>query len=133
MSASFVRQKTEEWCGDISQLLGIPFYKTVNIEVNPSDPVWFTVDYISLFHEGLLCKRGYLERGIVRVVFAGEPGKGWEDTINAVEQVVPLLSDKLDPTRRFSWDSYEPIVEETDGSVNSGYMVSVAFNYLFQL
>lgn len=133
MSASYVRYKVEEWCQEISQVTGIPFYKTINNEENPADDVWFTVEFGALFNEGMLCKKEYLEQGVVRVVFIGAAGTGWEDTILAMEGVIPLLMEKVDNTRRLELTDYEPLTEESGGSAEPDYAVSVIINYTHKL
>lgn len=133
MSASYVRAKVEQWCEEVSQVTGEPFYKTINLDNDPQDPVWWTVEFMSLFSEGLLCKKNYTETGVVRVVFIGQPGLGWEDTINALESVIPLLMEKVDPSRRLELADFEPVVEESLGSAEPNYVVSVSINYVHNL
>ena len=133
MSASYVRSKVEQWCNEVATVVGSAFHKTINVEANPTEDVWFTVEFTDLFHEGLLCRKGYLEQGAVRVVFISEPGIGWEDNILLLESVIPLLMEKVDPTRRLELTDYEPIVEESFGSAEPRYMTSVSINYIHQL
>ena len=133
MSASYVRSKIEQWCEEAAQTTTVPFYKTINIDVDPPDPVWWTVEFMSLYQEGLLCKRGYMEEGVARMVFIGQPGIGWEDTITAVESVIPELMGKVDPSRRLELTDYEPIAEESIGSAEPKYMVSVSITYVHKL
>jgi hypothetical protein len=133
MSASYVRSKVEQWCEEAAQLHNVPFYKTINLDVDPQDDVWFTVEFIALFHEGMLCRKEYMEQGVVRVVFIGQPGIGWEDTIRALELIVPELMGKIDPTQRLQLKEVEPTVEESLGSAEPSYMVSAAINYQHNL
>jgi hypothetical protein len=133
MSASYVRSKVEQWCGEAEQATGVAFHKTINLDVDPQEDVWFTVEFISLYKEGLLCKRGYMEQGVVRVVFIGQPGIGWDDTILALESVIPVLMGKVDPSQRLELTDDEPLVEESLGSAEPNYMVSVSINYIHKL
>ena len=52
MSSSYVRSKVRQWCVAAAASTGIPFHDTVNVSVNPTDPVWFTVAFVSESHEG---------------------------------------------------------------------------------
>jgi hypothetical protein len=133
MSASYVRNKVEQWCQQASTLHSVPFYPTINLDVDPQDNVWFTVEFISLYHEGMLCKKEYMEQGVVRVVFIGQPGIGWTATISALELIIPELMGKIDPTQRLQFKDFEPITEESLGSAEPSYMVSVAINYQHNL
>ena len=133
MSASYVRNKVEQWCHDVATTTGVTFHETINFDVDPQESVWWTVEYLSLYSENMLCKKNYLEQGIVRLVFVGQPGTGWTATITALESVIPLIMAKLDNTRRLELTDYEPVVEDSGGSADVGYMVSVAINYIHKL
>ena len=133
MSASYVRTKVEQWCQEVATLAGVPFYKTINEQQEPADPTWFTVEFMALLNENMLCKKGYIEQGVVRVVFISEPGIGWEDNILALESVIPPLMEKVDPTRRLELTEYEPLTEESLGSAEPRYMTSVSIQYIHQL
>lgn len=133
MSASYVRHKIEQWCAEVSQVTGIPFYTTINEEIHPTDNVWFTVEYLALFIEGMICKKDYVEQGAARLVFVSRPGIGWEEAILAMEAVVPLIFEKVDPSRRLEIESYEPPQEDSVGSADPQYIVSTALNYVHRL
>lgn len=133
MSAGYVRRKIEQWCEEAAQAHGVPFYKTINSEENPPDPVWFTVEFVALFIEGMLCEAGYHEDGAFRIVIMSQPGQGWEPAIDALEQIMPDILLKSDPSRRLVIDGYEPILEETGGSAEHTYIVSQTVNYIHRL
>lgn len=133
MSASYVRYKIEQWCEEAALTSGVNFHKTINTEETPQDDVFFTVEFMSLYSEGMLCKKNYLEQGMIRLVFVGQPGVGWEDTILSLESVVPEMMSKVDPSRRLELVDYEPLVEESGGSAEPNYVVSVSINYSHNL
>ena len=133
MSASYVRTTMRKWCDEVATALSIPFYDTVNLEQMPSDNVWFTVSFVSEYHEGTFCNKEYLENGFITVTAVARPGRGDLEAIQALEQVVPALDAKIDPTGRLVLDSYEPIDEASNGSADKDYRVRVIMNYTHSL
>ena len=131
MSSSFVRSTMRAWAGQVATATGIPFYDTVNINVDPKDAVWFTLVFVSESHEGTFCKPNFIEHGFVSIVFVARAGIGDTAAIAAVEQVVPALFAMSDPA--LSLINYEPVDEDSFGSADKDYRVSVAMNYRLSL
>ena len=129
MSASYVRTKTREWCTEVSTALAIPFYDTINQEQAPTDNVWFTVEFFSEFHSGTFCNPGYIENGFVSIIVVAKPGRGDLEAIQAMEQIIPALDAKVDPTQRLVYTSYEPLDEFSGGTADKDYRVRVVINY----
>lgn len=133
MTASYARAKARQWAEEISGVLDIPFHDTINKSVKESADVWFTLQFAAEFIDGTFCKKGYLEQGLVDVVIIAKAGIGDEEAVRAVELIVPMMMDKVDPTQRFTFQSYEPILEGTGGSADASYRVSVAIAYTHNL
>lgn len=131
MSSSYVRTKVRQWCNEIASATGVEFYDTVNVSVNPQDPVWFTVAFVSEMHEGTFCRPDFIEMGFVSVVFIAQPGTGDAACIAAVEAVIPALMAKTDT--KLSLSSFEPVDEDSLGSADKDYRMSVAVNYRLSL
>ena len=133
MSASYVRTKFREWSEETAISTGIPFYDTVNKEQNPSDDVWFTSEFYSFDFQGTFCEKGYLENGEIEVVVFARPGIGDTQAMNALEQIIPALMYKIDPTGRLILQSYLPVQEDGNGSAKMWYSVSVGIVYKHSL
>lgn len=131
MSSSYVRTKFRKWCAEVSAATGIPFYDTVNVSVTPVDPVWFTAAFVSEMHEGNFCKPQFIEHGFVNLIFIARPGIGDEDCLAAVESVVPLLFEQHD--KNLTLINYEPVDEDSFGTADKDYRMSVAMNYRLSL
>lgn len=129
MSAWYVRDKMRHWCLEASATHSIPFYDTINTNVQPPEKLWFTVEFTSEYHEGAFCKAGYIEEGFCRLVFMGKAGTGDQATVQAAELIVPEIDSKIDNTQRLVLTSYEPLNELTAGSADHSYRVGVVFNY----
>ena len=133
MSASYVRTKTRDWCGEVAAATTIPFYDTINMEHIPTADVWFTVGFTSEFHEGTFCNTGYIENGFITVTVIARPGRGDLEAIQAMEQIIPALDAKIDPTQRLVLKNYEPIDEASNGSADKDYRIRVLMNYQHSL
>jgi hypothetical protein len=133
VSASYIRAKFRTWATEVAAATGLPFYDTINRQQNPADAVWWTCGFTSEFHEGTFCDRGYIETGFVTVIVVAEPGLGDLPAVQAMEQIVPALDAKIDPTQRLVLESYEPIDEQTAGSADQNYRVRCNINYRHSL
>lgn len=131
MSSSYVRSKVRQWCAEIAVATGIPFHDTVNVSVNPSDDVWFTVSFVSEMLQGTFCRPDFIEMGFVSVVFVARPGIGDTAAVAAVEAVIPALMAKTDA--KLSLSNFEPVDEDSFGSADKDYRMSVAVNYRLSL
>lgn len=131
MSAWYVRSLSREWAESAGALYGVPYYDTINKYQDPDDETWFTLGFNSVEHIGTFCDPNYEEVGFVDVVFMGKSGTGDENTIKAVEQVIPSLMNFIDPTGGLAYESYEPIQEFSNGDADSTYRVIVSINYRY--
>lgn len=131
MSSSYVRNMVRQWCGEVSTATGVPFYDTVNVSVSPKHDVWFTAAFVSESHEGNFCEPQFIENGFVSLVFIARPGIGDIACLAAVESVVPALFAKTDP--KLTLINYEPVDEDSLGTADKDYRLSVAMNYRLSL
>jgi hypothetical protein len=92
----------------------------------PREPV-----RVSESHEGTFCKPDYIEHGFISVVFFAQPGTGDTACITAVEAVIPVLFANLDP--KLALINYEPVDEDSFGSADRDYRMSVSMNYRLSL
>ena len=133
MSASYVRTTMRTWCNEVATAVSVPFYDTVNLAPVTPDNVWWTVEFVSEYHEGTFCNPGYVENGFISVFVIARPGRGDAEAIAAIEAIIPALDAKIDPTQRFVLKNYEPIDEDSAGSADSNYRLRVVFNYAHSL
>ena len=131
MSAGAVRSQIRTWAAEVATSTGVPFYDTVNVEVNPTENVWWTVEFNAEFHEGTFCEPGYIEQGFIDCIVIAQPGRGDTAAIAALEQIVPTLMAKTGS--KVELVSYEPIGEMTNGSADQTYRVRSIINYAYSL
>ena len=129
MSASYVRSKTRQWAAEVATASTVPFHDTINIDITPTDILWFTITFVSEFNEGTFCDRGFIEEGFITITVVSAAGEGDTTAIAAMEQIIPKLMEKVDPSGRLAYEAYEPIQESTLGSADRDYRVSAIINY----
>jgi hypothetical protein len=131
MSASLVRSKVRQWCGEVAVAAAVPFYDTVNVHVVPADDVWFTVAFTAEIHEGTYNVWNYVETGFISFVFVARAGIGDVACLAAVETVIPAIMAKVDGN--LTLINYEPIDEDSLGSADKDYRMSVSVNYRYSM
>lgn len=133
MTALYGRLRMREWSEEAALSTGISFHDTVNVRVSAQEDVWFTLRFTALAMEGTFCRPGYVEEGYIDLIVVSKPGIGDIPALEAMEQLLPAVFDQVDPTQRFALTSYEPIIEESEGSADSTYRISLQFNYRLSL
>lgn len=114
--------------------LGVQFYDTINLEQNPSDTTWWTIEFIAEAYIGeTYCAPGFIEMGAFRVIVMSKPGVGDEDAIYALENIVREFYNMEDPTQRLALATFEPAAEASGGSADKFYRVSAFINYRLSL
>lgn len=134
MSASYVRDTFYSWAQEVAALTGFAFYETVNRgDVKPRDAVWWTAQFFSIDFEGTFCTPGYRENGVIQIIVTGQPGTGDIPIVQALEEIVPAMIEKVDPTGRLVLETHEPVEEASQGSADRGYRIAVDVNYAHSL
>ena len=133
MSASYVRAKVRTWCNEVATSEGVPFHDTINLSPAITDNVWFTVEFVSEYHEGTFCQPDYIESGFIAVIVVARAGRGDMEAVTAMEAIIPALDAKIDPTQRLVLKNFEPIDEESGGTADSSYRLRCVFNYAHSL
>ena len=130
MSSSYVRETVRAWLSDSS--MSVPFYNTVNTDQNPTEDIWVTADFDSIFRErSTFCAGSWVEEGDVTLVYTGLPGVGDGPLLAAAEADVILLMAMRDPSERLSLTSVSAANEYSGGSANQGYQVEFTVDYTF--
>lgn len=92
MSSRLVRRQVETWMGAMTT----PFYNTVNMEQDPTDNMWVTVEYnIPLKNTATFCG-DTIEEGNFTVAFFGQPGIGDDALLTAAELDMRVLMQQVD-------------------------------------
>ena len=129
MTALYVRNMVRDWAAAVAEA---PFYDTVNIDQNPAEPIWFTVQFFGQSNEGgTFCGDGYIERGAFDVVFNAPPGTGDVPVLTVMEPAVAALLANLDPAHKLTIQSYDPIEEMSAGSADKTYRMVIGVNYSY--
>lgn len=125
MANLYVRNTIREWLSSSV----IPFYDTVNLEQNPQDPMWCTVDWGFSFADRTTFCNTIEEDGSFQIVYFGKPGIGDEELLEAAEKDMELLMEQIDPNYRLTLDTFsaaEDFLEE------NFYGVSFLVSYRYQ-
>jgi hypothetical protein len=129
MSSRYVRNLTEQWAA--APALGVPFYPTVNMEQNPSDQIWFTLEWDAFgATKDTFCET-FTEDGEVRMVFFGPAGAGYDALLAAAETAARLFYGNIDPAGRLVLSSLGA-PDEFGGQDQSYFVVEIAIEYTFQ-
>lgn len=132
MSSSYVRGLARTWASAAATATSIPFYETVNTDQNPSDPVWWTIEFSAEFSEKLSFCDTWREEGIADIVVSGRPGVGDLAVIDASEKIRDNMLSNNDPARKFYLAGPNPPVEYSGGSGElSWYQVSISIEYSY--
>jgi hypothetical protein len=94
MSSLYVRQKVKEWLA----VGTIPFVDTVNIEADPTEETWCTVQWLSGTNEIIDYCQNSVENGAFLIIYLGRAGVGDETLLGIAEQGVRDLLSKIDNT-----------------------------------
>lgn len=129
MSCWFVRENVRIWCEEVALVTAVPFYDTVNREVNPVDNVWWTVEFITLEREGTYCSEVYNESGIITIIVSAQPGIGDEAAVKAIELIIDELHLKKNDNLQMQFP--EPFFEDTFGSADRSYRVGALLPYIY--
>ena len=130
MSSSYVRETVRAWMSDSS--MSVPFYNTVNTDQNPSDEMWATAEFDSLFRErSTFCAGSWVEEGDVTLVYTGLPGIGDGPLLAAAEADIKMLMSMRDPNDQLLLTKVSAANEYSGGSANQGYQVEFTVDYEF--
>lgn len=128
MSAGYVRDTMRTWAAEIAAALSIPFYDTINRNVNPSEAVWFSLEFYADAREGMFCE-AYMETGSATLIVVAQPGIGDSQAILAIEQLIPAFWEKKDAGGLLTLENWQPVFEDSGGSADHGYRVGALFDY----
>lgn len=125
MSSAYVRTTVKNWLSGQS----IPFYNTVNEEVNPADDIWMTVDWGFAPRQVETYCRESVEAGNFNLVLLGRPGVGDDILIAAAETQAAVLLSRIDTSGKLVLLDYDAPV---DFRQQDKFGVEVSFEYEYR-
>lgn len=124
MASHLVRTTVKAWLNAGT----VPFYDSVNVEINPADDIWVTVDWVYGSREALSYCGEMLESGTFNVVFFGRPGIGEDVLLTAAEAEMAVLMTRIDTSGRVVLLSHDA---PSDFRQEEHYCIEFMVNYEF--
>jgi hypothetical protein len=130
MSASYVRNMVEAWLK--APAVVTPFYPTINLEQNPSDPIWFTAEFDAQLRETItFCQNSTSEEGEIELFFFGAPGQGYTAVLTALETDLITLMANVDPAGKLVLTNASAPFDFSSGKADREYGLSVFLEYTY--
>lgn len=111
MADLYVRNLVRSWL--VSGV--VPYYDTVNIEQDPEEDLWCTVDWGFSFPSLMTYCGEVQHEGSFRVLYFGLPGIGDQAVLAAAEIDMASLMSQMDPNKQLALigiSSAEDVLEE---------------------
>lgn len=106
----------------------VPFYETINNEVNPTEPLWMTFTFDAFTKDVDTYCRSTTEYGVINLVFFSDPGMGDDTAITAAELNAKMFYDQVDSSGRLVFTEVSAPEEVSNGR---DYVVSISVTYEF--
>jgi hypothetical protein len=104
MSSRAVRTLCRQWAA----ALPVPFHDTVGLDVDPTDPMWCSLEFMADYKEKLSYCDQWNEIGTITLMFFGSIGTGDDALLAAAEPAAQQFFSQTDPTGRLVLDSINP-------------------------
>lgn len=128
MSSLYVRDLVRTWAA--AAAAPMPFYDTVNREVDPQDDRWATVQFTGGTNEQITyCSQQ--EAGTFDLMFFARGGAGDQALLQAAEAAVTAFLANTDPTRALQLRLTGPPEDFPAGGGVPWYVISFPVSYLF--
>jgi hypothetical protein len=127
MSSLYVRNLARTWAASCAT----PYYDTINKEQNPTDAVWFTMDFEVEGSEMLTLCGDTQEEGVIDLVFCGSAGSGDAAVLAAAEADAKVFLAQSDTTGKLVVRRAMPPEEFSAGDADPWYRVVIGLEYLF--
>ena len=129
MSRKYVRDMAREWIIESSP--DIPFYDTINIEENPAEPYWCTLEFNHEYTDRNTYCNAQEEHGVIDVVVSGIPGEGDNAVLAYATAIAQDFMNKKDPNGKLTLLNDQAPEEFTGGDANKYYQVNVGIEYIY--
>ena len=131
MSALYVRDTLRGWLSDRSLGWAMPFYDSINIDVNPTDDLWSTLLFITSTAQVVTYCGFVEERGQFDFLGLGKPGAGDSALVAACEHDAAILQQLHDTRGQLTLVSAGPLEDFLQAGNVPWYSVSSTFQYLY--
>ena len=129
MSSMYVRDMVRSWATNAGALLGLPFFDTVNREVDPQEPAWLTVQFLGGNNEqSTYCRQ--LERGTFDLMFFTRGGAG-DASLSDAEATVAEFMTNTDPSGLLQLRLAGPPEDFPAGGGVPWFVISFPVDYTF--
>ncbi len=127
MSSFYVRNLVRGWAAGSPT----PFYDTINYEQNPSDAVWWTIEFeVEESSIDTFCG-DESESGVIELVFCGQPGAGDGAVLAAAEAEGKRMMLNADPAGRLTLIRAMPPEEFSSGDGDRWYRAIIGVEYQY--
>lgn len=125
MSSLYVRKMVKGWAA----LGPVVFHDTVNLEQDPPEAIWKTIDWgLPSRDRGTYCGQ-YDESGTFSVAYFGPPGTGDEAILLQAETDIDALMLNQDPTKALVLENRAPPMDFRQGNL---YVVEFQIEYSYR-
>lgn len=129
MSRGYVRGSVRQMI--TSSGMTTPFHESINFEENPTEPMWFTVEFNAENTTVDTYCRSQTETGVIDFVFSTLPGSGDTALIAAAESDIAKFMNSKDPNGKFVLLNDLAPEEFTGGDANKYYQVIIGVEYSY--
>lgn len=129
MSRGYVRDTVRQMI--TSSGMVTPFHESINFEENPTEPMWFTIEFNSENTSIDTYCRSQTETGVIDFVFSTLPGSGDHDLIAAADSDIQKFMKSIDPNGKLTLLNDLAPEEFTGGDANKYYQVIVGVEYSY--
>ena len=128
MSRKYVRDLAREW---IQKDLDLPYYDTINLEEDPQDPFWCTVEFSHEYTDSVTYCKHQEEHGVIDIIVSGQPGQGDEEVMEYATNIANKFMTNKDPSGKLTLLNDQAPEEFSGGDANKYYQVTVGIEYIY--
>lgn len=129
MSRKYVRDTARQWI--VASSPEIPFYDTINIEENPVEPYWCTLEFNHEYTDTNTYCNSQEEHGVIDIVVSGQPGEGDDTVLEYATMIAENFMKNKDPNGKLTLLNDQAPEEFTGGDANKYYQVNVGIEYIY--
>ncbi len=131
MSKKYVRDTVRSWLPASGSGSPIPFYETVNVDQDPTDNSWYTIEFNPEVSDEITFCRAKSETGVIDFVFNILPGQGDSQLLGDAQTIVDAFMLNKDPTYKLTLTNQQAPEEFSGGSANKYYQIIIGVEYSY--
>lgn len=129
MSRGYVRETVRQLIASSGMVTA--FHESINQEENPTENMWFTIEFNSELTDYSTFCGDKIETGVIAFVFSTLPGGGDTALIAAAESDIQLFMNSKDPSGKLVFTNDLAPEEFTGGDANKYYQVVIYVEYSY--